>query len=309
MRRALIVGINDYPNTSLAGCVSDAANMERVLRRHADLSPNFECRVLTAPPREITRPALREEITKLLNSPAEVAFLHFSGHGVITDVGGFLVTQDASRYDEGMPMQDVLTLANQSPVTSVVITLDCCHSGAFGEIPALTGTEVVLREGISVIASCGRDELAIEGESGGVFTSLVVETLEGAGAGVLGDVTPASVYTYLDTALGAWDQRPLFKLHVSKLTTLRWCEPRIDLEILRLLPDVFSDPGDEVSLLATLSETLSVVRDAVHSISSLEGGGLIERAKSSSSLDALPDLFRLTSLGRLYRRLVQENKI
>ena len=48
--------------------------------------------------------------------------------------------------------------------------------------------------------------------------------------------------------LGAWDQRPLFKSHVSRLVSLRRCEPGLDLAILRLLPIYFPDPDKEFGL-------------------------------------------------------------
>jgi hypothetical protein len=42
VRRALIIGIDDYPYAQLAGCVNDARAIERLLSRNHDHSPNFE---------------------------------------------------------------------------------------------------------------------------------------------------------------------------------------------------------------------------------------------------------------------------
>ena len=36
MRRALIVGVDDYPTSPLRGCVNDASEVARLLRRHQD---------------------------------------------------------------------------------------------------------------------------------------------------------------------------------------------------------------------------------------------------------------------------------
>ena len=41
MRRALLVGINDYPSAPLAGCVDDAKAMQRLLHRNHDGRVNF----------------------------------------------------------------------------------------------------------------------------------------------------------------------------------------------------------------------------------------------------------------------------
>ena len=85
------------------------------------------------------------------------------------------------------------------------------------------------------------------GESG-VFTELVCSALDGGAADILGNVSVASVYAYVDQALGAWDQRPLFKSHVSRMLSLRSAKPAIDVAILRRLPEWFARPDAELSL-------------------------------------------------------------
>jgi len=112
MRRALCVGIDQYRIEPLTGCVNDAERMKAVLEKHHDDSPNFDCKALKAPlglrDDLVTRVILREHIQRLFKDPADVALFHFSGHGTVNDLGGFLVTQDASRYDEGVAMNDLL---------------------------------------------------------------------------------------------------------------------------------------------------------------------------------------------------------
>src|SRR5713101_2072771 len=112
MRKALCVGIDNYPFGALTGCVSDADRLAAVFSKHQDNSPNFDTRVLKAPvggPADVvTRSVLREAIENLFKDPAEVALLSFSGHGSENNLGGFLVTQDAKRYDEGVPMTQVI---------------------------------------------------------------------------------------------------------------------------------------------------------------------------------------------------------
>src|ERR1044071_1316504 len=102
---ALIVGIDDYPSSPLGGCVRDAEAIEALLRTNEDGSPNFDCRIVTAPTGSggavVTRPKLRELITELFSKRVDVALFYFSGHGMVTSRGGLLVTQDAKRYDEG----------------------------------------------------------------------------------------------------------------------------------------------------------------------------------------------------------------
>src|SRR5574341_764417 len=124
MRRALIVGINDYPGAALTACVNDANQIAQLLERNHDGTPSFTCKVETAPPSTITRASLKSQITQLFAQKADIALFYFSGHGInINTLGGYLVTPDASEYDEGIPMQDLLTLANKSQIQEVVIIL------------------------------------------------------------------------------------------------------------------------------------------------------------------------------------------
>lgn len=248
MRKALLVGIDDYQSSPLAGCITDATKLHDLLRTHHDGSPNFECRKMTSDSSSITRSALRQAVDELFQGDVDIALFFFAGHGTVNNLGGYLVTQDAKRYDEGVPMVDVLALANKSKAREALILLDCCHSGALGQVPALANDTAVLREGVSVLSACRESEFALGGASGGIFSSLVCDALDGGAADVCGKVTVASIYAYVDETLGAWDQRPLFKSHVSRLVPVRQCMPTIPLEVLRLLPGYFSSPTDEFQL-------------------------------------------------------------
>lgn len=315
MRRALIVGIDQYPNGSLQGCVEDAIRMERVLSRHSDGGRNFDCRVLTAPSDTITRSILREAVTELFRSPADIAFFHFSGHGTANNLGGYLVTPDATRYDEGVPMADVLVLANQSSVQEVVITLDCCHSGVFGALPEIRNERAVVREGVSVITASRGDQESLEIGGGGLFTSLLTEALEGGAAGILGDVTAAGCYAYVDNALGAWDQRPLFKSHVSKFVTLRSCTPKVSPDILRQLPVYFPLPAEQLQLdpgYEPQAEPHDEAKEEQFSrLQKLRAAGLVEPVGEEHMYYATMHCksCRLTALGRYYWRLVNNSRI
>lgn len=250
MRRALVVGIDDYPQAPLRGCVNDARRVADLLAKHQDGSPNFECQVLAVAPATVTKGLLRQKIGALFANDADLALFYFSGHGTVNNLGGYLVTPDATRNDEGVSMQDVLTFANNSRVREAVVVLDCCHSGAFGQLPALgnQNTTAALREGVSVLTATREYQSAVEVRGAGVFTSLLCAALEGGASDVLGKVTLASAYAYVDEALGAWEQRPLFKAHVARLSPLRECRPVVSIELLRLLPQYFKDPGAEFKL-------------------------------------------------------------
>src|SRR5437667_6731291 len=110
MRRALIVGVNDYPGCPLKGCENDASRITKLLERHHNGTPNFECRCWLSSKEKITRKFLRRALQELFADPADAALFYFAGHGVATR-GGVLVTVDYSEGDEGIPMEDVVALA------------------------------------------------------------------------------------------------------------------------------------------------------------------------------------------------------
>ena len=315
MRRALVVGIDEYTSAPLAGCVNDANSMASVLKRNDDESPNFDVKVLTAPPTSISRSTLRQAVEALFKSPADIALFYFSGHGTENNLGGFMVTQDAQKYDEGVGLSDVLTLANNSPAREAVIMLDSCHSGAMGEIPALMNANVHIREGVSILTASRSSEYAVESGGVGLFTGLVVAALEGGAADNLGQVKLPSVYSYVDESLGSWDQRPLFKAHVSTLVPLRQARPRIDVSILRLLPQWFPSP-DAVFDLDPSYEPDSLPSDVDHE----QIFGYLQKCRAAHLVEPVDEDHMyfaamnskgcaLTPLGRHYWRLANEGRL
>lgn len=315
MRKALIIGIDDYPTEPLTGCVNDARRIEKVLSRHYDGSLNFQCEMLTAPPKKLTRADLRKAIHSLFKDAADVAFLHFSGHGVIQGIDGYVVSPDAVPYDIGIPMSEILSMANGSKVGQVFLTFDCCYSGIFGAIPELKENRAIISEGVSVITATRGDQESLEEGGGGVFTSLLAEALDGGAAGLLGEVTAASTYAYIDNALGAWDQRPMFKTNVSKFIVLRRSKPRIELDLLKYLVSYFPLPAEELSLSPEYEPEVEPHNEEKETIFKnlirMRHAGLVEPVAEEHMYHAAmkSKTCRLTILGRYYWRLISQNKL
>lgn len=319
MRRALCVGIDEYKAALLRGCVSDATRMVAVLSRHQDGSPNFDCRLLTAPsgaPTDlVVRRTLREHLEQLFKDPAEVALLHFSGHGTVNNLDGYLVTQDAKQYDEGVAMSEVLKMANDSKAHEVVIFLDCCFSGTLGNPPVIDNSKAILREGISILTASRGEQPSVETGGGGIFTSLLVDALDGGAADLLGSVSAPAIYAYVEAALGAWEQRPLFKAHVSRVLPLRRCIPPIDQMVLRDLPILFPLPAEDLPLDPSYERTAVVANPSkvaifdklqalnrVHLVMPIDIPHMYDAAMQSKGC-------RLTPTGRYYWRLARDARI
>ena len=319
MRRALVIGIDGYLKSPLNGCVNDAEAMEELLAHNEDGSPNFSCRKIISPVASgiaVTRGIIKDHVTELFSHEADVALLHFSGHGTVNNLGGYLVTTDAAKYDEGLSMVDVLTLANGSKAREVVIILDCCHSGALGSLPAIDNDKAILREGVSVLTASRSSQLSQETPNDrGLFTSHVCSALKGGAADVIGNVTVASVYAYVDQVLGAWEQRPLFKSHVSRLIPLRRCKPEVPLELLRLLPQYFTAATTEFQL----DPSFEPLADPKHSENETIFGHL-QKFRAARLLAPVGEehmyfaamnskTCKLTELGAFYWMLANEGKI
>lgn len=327
MRKALVIGINDYDANSLNGSVNDAVRMHTLLWRHHDDKVNFQSRLWTAPavhvgmakgpsfPAKIDQAALRMTVENFFDDKhCTLAVLYFAGHGLLNKLGGYLVTQGAQKYSEGLSMNDLLTIAQNSPILEIVIILDCCHSGAFGQSPTTNGV-TTLRDGITILSACSPSGAAREEDNKGVFTTLVGDALDGGAADVQGKVTVASVYAYAEGALGAFEQRPYFKASVAQLSPLRQCLPTVSDEILRRLPEFFKKPSDEYPLDPSHEPDAGLdnpVNQAIFAqLQILRDGQLLvpvgERHLYYAAMRSKQ--CKLTPLGRLYWRLANEGKL
>jgi len=248
MRKALIVGIDRYDHVSnLTGCVSDAHAVKGVLERHADGTVNFATpRLMTANGAgdELTKNTLKVAVRELFTAEVEIALLYFAGHGYIEDTGGFLCATDCQTGDDGLSLDEVMTLANNSPANNRVVILDSCHSGITGNRPG-DGRTAEIKDGMTVLTASTADQYAFEvpGGGSGVFTNLLVDALSGSASNLLGDVTPGAVYAHIDQSLGPWGQRPVFKTNVKTFVSLRKTAAPIALSDLRALATHFPNPG------------------------------------------------------------------
>jgi hypothetical protein len=249
MRLALVVGINDYSFSPLLGCIPDANRIVNTLSRDYDDTPNFTCKKVISSEEMIDIPKLKQYIIQLFSFDHEVALFYFSGHGTepTATSRACLVTQDARTYNEGLELDFLMEIANKSKAKEVVIILDCCYSGAIGNSNFLNNI-TTLREGISILASSHHTQTSKDSPTGGVFTKIICDALIGGAADTIGLVTVASVYSYVDKLLGAWEQRPIFKSYISKMIHLRRSKPYVALDILRKLPSYFKNADDEFQL-------------------------------------------------------------
>jgi len=320
-KKALIVGINNYPDSPLRGCVNDANVVGKELLRNGDGSINFSIRTEhNVQQKGVLRGMIEECFSGGID--IDIALFYFSGHGHIDSVGGYIVTPDYSKHDVGVSMQEILTIANDSKCRNRIVVLDCCHSGFLGSISTSGQTTSMINEGVTILTASKSNESAMEISGEGVFTSLFVDALAGGAADITGNITPGGIYAYIDKALGPWAQRPVFKTNVNSFSPIKKVKPLVNEEVIRRLIEYFDDPTFEVQLNPSYEPTNALhikhkvvkpyaIEDHVNIFSDLqqlEGVGLVvpvgEKHMYYAAMNSKS--CKLTPCGQHYWRLVKE---
>lgn len=250
MRKALVVGIDHYAGVSpLHGCVNDSFAVKAMLDRHADGSVNFGVKHLaaTSASNSVGRDELRRSIEELFSGDGEISLFYFAGHGHIEATGGYLCSSDVKGGNDGVPLAEIMIMANRSKIQNRVLILDSCHSGVAGG-GALQQNVAEISDGVTILTASTAEEYATEENGAGVFTSLFVDALGGAAANLVGDVTPGGVYAHVDQSLGPWAQRPVFKTNVKRFVSLRKVQPPLALAELRRISELFPNSGYQFQL-------------------------------------------------------------
>ena len=317
-KRALVVGNTSYDNfPTLTCCVDDAKAMRERLAKHGNGSKNYDVLELTSDKSAVTEAALRDAVSRLFaDFRGGDAVFYFSGHGVATDEGGYLVTQDAKDDDKGYPMLELLDAANASGVGTVLMILDCCHSGSMGNTSTEDGSaRASLSEGVTILAASTAAQESQEGMEYSVFTGLLLSALDGGAANVRGEVTAAAIYGYVEQSLSSWEQRPMYKSHARHLNPIRHCEPAVPDDVLLNLPKLFRAPHRPVAMDPTFEYTVEGAVDEnvqkFNQFKLLRNSGLLTAEDDMDLYYAALEsksVF-LTPLGQFYWRLAKEGRI
>lgn len=323
-RKALVVGIDEYgsPNINLNCCCNDAEAVKDLLANNGNGDPNFEVSVKN---NIMTKGELKTAIKNCFSGDSDVALFYYSGHGFINEIGGHLVTPDYETGDEGVPLYEILHIVNKSKCKEKIVILDCCYSGDMGSLGLGEQNITNISEGVTILTASRKNETSVEIGNHGLFTSILIQALDGGAADILGRITPGGVYAYIDKALGEWGQRPVFKTNVTRFTSIRDVVPQVEIEKIRKICEYFPtadaafklDPSYEDTNMEEVehkvvephAEEENVKKFKI--LQALEGIGLVVpngeehmyyAAMNSKSCS-------LTPIGQQYWRLVKEGKI
>ena len=322
MRKALIVGIDNYTQCPLKGCCNDADAVATLLETNEDGSPNFSVKLEK---NVCSKGQLRQLIEDCFSGDSDVALFYYSGHGHIDSVGGYLVTPDFSDYDFGVSLQDILSIANGSQCKEKIIVLDSCFSGFMGSISNARQNTAVINNGVTILTASRSTESSIEINGHGLFTSLFLEALSGGAADITGNITPGGVYAFIVKALGPWEQRPVFKTNVTRFTSLRNVIPQVDISIIRKICTYFTSENEKFAIDPSFEPTNSpsithkVIEpyanptntEVFSDLQKLEGIGLVVPVGEEHMYFAAMNskACELTSIGKQYWRLVHDKLI
>lgn len=250
MRKALCVGIDSYEIIKdLHGCVNDANGVKAALERNGDGTLNFSTKLLcaTSEASYITREKLKDAVQDLFRDESEIAVFYYAGHGSYDALGGYLCTSEVEREDQGLSLNDLMGIVADSHAQNKIVILDSCFSGRAANSKEMQNYSV-LHNGTTILAACDENQYSSEENGHGVFTSLLVEALYGGAMNLLGEVSPGSIYSYIDSSLGGWEQRPVFKANIKQFVSLRKNAPPIAIGELCRITEFFITPYDEYAL-------------------------------------------------------------
>jgi len=136
VKRAVCVGINDYPGTynDLSGCVNDANDWAELLKEQFRIEDNIK-KLLD---KEATKENILKELENLVSSsgPDDIAVFTYSGHGTwVYDQGE---RDESDNRDEAICARDANIIDDEireiirkiDPEAHLTMICDSCHSGS-----------------------------------------------------------------------------------------------------------------------------------------------------------------------------------
>jgi hypothetical protein len=135
-RRALVVAVDDYEHPGLRRLPSAAADADALASVLADPAvADFDVQVVRNQPAYEIQGRIEDLFADARAD--DVLLLHFSGHGLKSEAGELYFAASTTRPDRlastAVPAEFVQRCLRSSASRSVVLLLDCCYGGAFGQ--------------------------------------------------------------------------------------------------------------------------------------------------------------------------------
>jgi ABC-type transporter Mla MlaB component len=296
-RYALVIGIQKYSGSGFGNLekpVEDAEAIAQILEAHGDFVEvtrlpsqwNSENQRYEMAESDLKGMDLENAIIDFFEKVgSNEALIYFSGHGAqVTKLGqkkGYLVTSDCTSENvasAGIALEDLNRLILNADFSSLVVLLDCCHSGSLLEQSQISSALGTFRSGnrnYFLATACRSHEKAYEGEDFSLFTAAVIKALNSPSAD--GRVRTAQLNQVINEELRGSGQEPVVLNSGGEITLVTYlltgkidadCSDKLQNAILKpfprvRLPDNFVERPDALNavkakLLAVDERTLVV---------------------------------------------------
>ncbi|TAG96833.1 MAG: hypothetical protein EAZ09_05370 [Oscillatoriales cyanobacterium] len=239
-RYALVIGIAQYQSSQMSRlpkAASDAEILAQVLEQYggfevkrlpARWNAEKSCFEISAD-KAVTAAEVGQELRTLLldRSTKNEALIYFAGHGftfsdTLGQQKGVLATSDCQvemagkqviDYKYGISLASLNELIQQSDLSSLVMLLDCCHSGYFleSQLVQRTLTAFSTQRDYYLMAACRTFETAksFKGEPNSYFTGAVLKGLASENACRNRRVSGDRLFDYISGELKRFVQEPI----------------------------------------------------------------------------------------------------
>jgi len=255
-RYALVIGIAQYQSLKhLPKAAADAESVAQVLEQYGDYnvtrlpqSWNAQTkRFEVSPQKSASADEVGEALKVLLLKQGTKSdiLIYFAGHGLtfsdsLGEEKGALAASDCQveRVDKklvdckrGMDLSSLNQLIKKSDVSSLVMLLDCCHSGYIieSQLVQQTLTAFSTQRDYYLIAACRGFETvkALGWEAHAIFTGALLKGLASENASRNGEVSGDRLFDYISNELKdtQWGQEPIRMGWGRSITLVEYRQP------------------------------------------------------------------------------------
>lgn len=329
-RLALIVGVSEYGEgfEPLPGSLRDVQAMDAILK-NADRGA-FQTQALE----NCDRSTLEANIEQFFRgkSPDDVLLFYFSGHGDLGS-GGMLnqhlhfCTRNTTKQDKRLVESSALSASflkrqmDLSKSRQIIVILDCCYSGAIGDLLKKGDEEIdygeLQAEGRVILASSSAAKVSLQAKDGlSLYTRYLIEGMEGAaypGQGAW--IAARSLHEYADRRFEIENKGYPPKIISDEtgynLPLVRSPKPDPKLEYRNVVDRIFQELDEELDLEFTGTIEDELDRDCLETW--IDRLGLDpEEAKTIEHQVQQPYLVRATQRRKYadyYRKAVKEGTL
>ena len=240
-RYALVIGVSEYQSSSLSKlpkAATDAEEVAKVLETHGKFNVerlpqqwNKETKCWEVANKQVTNTEVIDKLKTLLweRAARSEVLIYFTGHGIrvfdeLEKPQGFLAVSNCKfqlkegkivKHENGISLDIINRLISNEKceISSLVMLLDCCHSGSLLENREIRKALTVFgsENDYYLIAGCRSFEKArvFKGAANSIFTGSLLKGLSMKSANPDGTVTTDLVFNVISSELKDSGQEPI----------------------------------------------------------------------------------------------------